>query len=163
MTKLLRQFYEGLILIGSALKSPLLLVLRLYWGWLFAHGALGKLMDIEHFATLLTNLHFPFPLFQAYLAATIEFVGGICLMLGLGSRLAAIPLMIVMLTAYATAHSEGFKAIFSEPSRFVSQPPFNFLLTCLIVFAFGPGRLSIDYFLEKYYFHPERGSKKIKD
>lgn len=144
--------YESLILFGSILKSPILFICRLYWGWLFAQSGLSKLLDIETFAQFLTELHFYYPHFHAYLAAGTEFFGGVCLVLGFASRLAAIPLAITMLTAYLTAHYEAVTAIFYEPSRFVAEAPFNFLLVSLLVFAFGPGRISIDYFLEKYVF-----------
>lgn len=157
MLKAFQRFYKTIIFLGSLLKSPVLLLCRLYWGWLFMQTGLGKLQDIEVFAEKLSNMNFPMPLFQAYLAAGTEFFGGICLILGFASRLASIPLAITMLTAYATAHREAVQALFSKPSLFVAESPFNFLLTSLIVLAFGPGRFSIDYLLEKYYFRPQRG------
>jgi putative oxidoreductase len=81
--------------------------------------------------------------------ASFETVGGLLLILGLASRLIAIPLTVVLCTAYATAHRAALLNIFDDPETFISQPPFNFLVMCLIVFAFGPGKYSLDYLIER--------------
>lgn len=147
--------YQTLIFFGSMLASPLLLICRIYWGILFMKAGYTKLADISHLSNYLESMNFIYPHFQAYLAAAIEFFGGLCLVLGFASRLVAIPLVIVMLTAYSTAHVDAVKVFFGDPSQFVSQAPFNYLLTCLLVLAFGPGLFSIDYFLETKYFSEE--------
>jgi putative oxidoreductase len=56
-----------------------------------------------------------------------------------------VPLIGVMLVAYATAEREALHAIFSDTDKFVSATPFLFLLASVIVLAFGPGKLSLDY------------------
>ncbi|CAF23632.1 DoxX family protein [Candidatus Protochlamydia amoebophila] len=142
--------YQKLITFATNLKSPILMLCRLYWGTLFLLAGWGKLTHMDPFISLLTQFDFPAPYFFAYLAACTEFFGGICLILGLASRVAAIPLIITMLIAYATAHQESLKSIFRNPTEFVAESPFNFLLISLFVFAFGPGRFSIDYLIEKY-------------
>jgi putative oxidoreductase len=53
--------------------------------------------------------------------------------------------------AYFTAHHEALINIFNDPKAFVDQPPFNFLLTALIVFAFGPGAISVDGILKRFF------------
>lgn len=141
--------YEYLVWFGSLLKSPLLLLLRLYFGGMFIYAGWSKLQDIPHFAAMLEAKQFMFPHFQAYLAALTEFLGGICLVIGFASRLVAIPLIIVMLVAYMTMSPDAVKNIFIAPADFIAQSPFNYLLTCLIVLAFGPGRFSIDYLIER--------------
>ncbi len=87
----LTKAYQALIYYGGFLKSPLLLIIRLYWGTLFLLAGWGKLLDIDKFTEGLTQLGFPAAHFFAYLAAYTEFLGGICLLLGLASRLVAIP------------------------------------------------------------------------
>lgn len=153
MLTTLTKAYQYLIYFGGLLKSPILLLCRLYWGTLFLLSGWGKLSDIDSFAQLLSNYHFPVHHFFAYLAATTELIGGIFLVLGFASRLVAIPLIITMLTAYATVHSEALSTLLSHPKDFVGEAPFNFLLTSLLVLAFGPGRFSIDYMLEKWLFN----------
>ena len=40
-------------------------------------------------------------------------------------------------------------SIFSDPDKFVAAAPFPFLLTALLVLAFGPGALSIDALIKR--------------
>jgi putative oxidoreductase len=152
MLKNLTRAYQALIFFGGLLKSPILLLCRLYWGWLFIAAGWEKLNNISQFATLLEQHGFFSPTILAYLAALTEFIGGLCLLVGFASRLAAIPLMIVMLTAYLTVHAEAAQALFRMPSIFVADVHFNLLLTTLLILAFGPGRFSIDYMLERWLF-----------
>jgi putative oxidoreductase len=84
------------------------------------------------------------PKLNAILAGSTECVGGLLLLLGLGSRLVSVPLIFTMVVAYLTADREALNAIFSDTDKFTSAAPFLFLLTCLIVLAFGPGKLSVD-------------------
>ncbi len=144
--------YQYLVFFGGYLKSPILLLCRLYWGWGFMHAGWEKLMDIETFTKSLENWHVIAPAFEAYLVGYTEFFGGLCLFLGFASRLVAIPLIIEMFFAYLIAHREALN-IFVEPHLFVAAPPFNFILTSFLVLAFGPGRYSVDYLLEKWVFH----------
>jgi putative oxidoreductase len=137
---------------GSLLKSPLLLFCRLFWGISFMVHGWEKLMHISRTADSFNQLNIPYPLFQAYLVGSLEFIGGLLLAIGLASRLIAIPLAIIMITAYLTAHLEAVQGIFTNPNQFVKESPFNFLLAVLLVLAFGPGRFSIDYYLKRYYF-----------
>jgi putative oxidoreductase len=83
------------------------------------------------------------------LAGTTEMVGGLLLLLGLASRIISVPLTFVMLVAYATAHSDEMKAIFSDPDKFLSAAPFQFLFACVLIFVFGPGKLSSDALLKR--------------
>ncbi len=152
MLKNLTKAYQALIFVGGLLKSPILLLCRLYWGWLFVAAGWEKLNTISQFAQLLENYHLHAPTFMAYLAALTELIGGFCLLIGFASRLAAIPLIVTMLTAYSTVHVQALAALFEKPSLFVAEAPFNFLLTCLIILAFGPGRFSVDYMLERWLF-----------
>lgn len=135
--------------IGGAFQSILLLVLRLYFGWKFMQSGVGKFMDIEGTAHFFSSLQMPIPVVSAYLAATVETVGGFMLFVGFLSRLATIPLIILLVVAYLTAHIESVKHIFEKPEGFIAESPFAFLLTCLIVFAFGPGLFSVDALIRR--------------
>lgn len=157
MLKSLTKAYQYLIFFAGFLKSPLLLLCRLYWGWSFMNAGYSKLTDIHTFAQSLENLHVIAPQFSAYLVGFTEFFGGLCLLLGFASRLAAIPLIITMVMAYVLVHTDSLKALFFNPSLFVAETPFNFILTCFLVLAFGPGRFSLDYLLERWAFHRAQG------
>lgn len=135
--------------IGGFFQSPLLLILRLFFGIAFVMAGFGKLQDINKFIETLTALNVPYPEVSAWVVALSETIGGAFLAIGFLSRLVALPLIIIMVVAYATAHVESLHVITTDPKVFISQPPFNFLLTSLFVWAFGPGFFSVDHFLWK--------------
>jgi len=128
----------------SYLQSPLLLVVRLYWGWQLFQTGLGKLMHIPKIVDFFTSLGIPFPTFNAYLVGSLECVGGALLFLGLGSRIIALPLTFNMLVAYITADREALFSIFSDPGKFYAADPYTFLFAALLVLIFGPGKISVD-------------------
>lgn len=136
---------------ASFLQSPLLLIMRLYWGWSFFQAGKGKLMNLAKPTEYFQSLGIPFPHEQAILAGSTECFGGLLLAAGLASRLACLPLTIVMIVAYVTAENEALRAIFSDTDKFTGATPFLFLLTVLIVLAFGPGAFSLDRLLAKIY------------
>ncbi len=129
---------------ASCLQSPILLLMRLYWGWQFFQAGKGKLMDLDTPTKFFTKLNIPFPHLSAIMAGSTECFGGLLLLVGLGSRLFTIPLIFTMAVAYLTADIDKVKNIFNDGDAFVSATPFQFMLTAVIVFAFGPGCFSLD-------------------
>ena len=150
--------YHYLIRAGCALQSLFLLGTRLYWGWQFHNTGWGKLTHLEKTTGFFQSLHIPFPEFNAILAGSTECFGGLLLFFGLGSRLVSIPLIFTMIVAYATSEQTALQSIFSDPDKFVSADPFEFLFASLIVLIFGPGKFSLDYLIGKYHFglYPRR-------
>jgi len=126
------------------LQSPLLLAIRLYWGWQFVQTGWGKLNHLDRTTGFFESLHIPLPKVNAIMAGSTECLGGALLALGLFARPASIPLIFTMIVAYATADREALQSIVSDPDKFVSAAPFLFLLASLIVLVFGPGKLSLD-------------------
>ena len=134
--------FDGL---AAHLQSPLLLVIRLYWGFSFAQSGWGKFMNLDRTTGFFESIGIPLPKLNAVMAASTEFGGGVLLALGLFARPAAVPLIFTMLVAYATADKEALMAVFSDTDKFVTAAPFLFLLASLVVLAFGPGKISIDH------------------
>lgn len=149
MCSFLTKFYQGLIAVGDFLQPFFLLAIRLFWGWQFFKTGIGKFADIGQVASYFETLRIPAPELNAYLAAAAETVGGLFLLLGFASRLAALPLMGTMVVALLTAHREATLMILDDPVAFVGQPPFTFLMAAAIVFIFGPGSISIDGLIKK--------------
>ena len=143
----LRPLLDKFDAVASWLQSPLLLVIRLYWGISFAETGWGKLTHLERTAGYFESIHIPLPKLNAIMAGSVECLGGALLALGLYARPASVPLIFTMLVAYATADSEALLAIFSDPDKFLGAAPFLFLLAALLVLAFGPGKLSVDALL----------------
>jgi putative oxidoreductase len=135
--------------VASRFQSPLLLALRLYWGWQFFGTGKGKLRNLDHYADYFGQLHIPFPHFNACMAGATECFGGLLLLVGLGSRLVTLPLIFTMTIAYLTAEIDSVKHIFSDPDKFVTATPFLFLLACVIILVFGPGVFSLDWLIAR--------------
>lgn len=149
MLPLIRRAYNLELRVLEHGQSLLLLVIRLYWGSQFFLTGRGKLLNIERTAGFFESLHIPLPLMNAYMAGAVECLGGLLLLLGLGSRVFTIPLIVTMLVAYATAHTAELQGVFRDPDAFLTAPPFLFLLSATLVLVFGPGRVSVDQFLTR--------------
>src|SRR5258708_33557238 len=144
----LRRGYELLAVSTAVLQSPFLLLLRLYFFWqLFLTGKV-KLLNIGKVSEFFACLGIPLPTLTAYLIGSLECFGSLLLIVGLASRPLALLVLLSMIVAYLTADFETVSGIFSDPDKFVKADPFPFLLTALIVFAFGPGRFSGDALLK---------------
>lgn len=131
------------------LQSPLLLLIRLYWGWQFMTNGWGKLHNIEKITGFFSSLNIPFPAANAHFIATLECVGGALLILGLGTRLIALLLSCNMLVAYWTADHDALLGIISKPDDFIAAAPFSFLFASLVCLAFGAGAISLDALIAK--------------
>src|ERR1700756_167749 len=144
MIEFFEKYYRLLISASSSLASPFLLAVRLYWGWQFMQTGWGKLTDIGKVIHFFTDLAMPAPVLNAYFVSALEFGGGLLLLLGLGSRLIALPLVIDMVVAYITADREALVSIISDPDKFTAAAPFTFLVASLVVLIFGAGWFSLD-------------------
>ena len=144
MIKKAEVLYGWFLKAANFLQSPFLLAIRVYWGWLFLESGIGKFSHIDKVVSFFTDLGIPAPTLNAYFNASLETVGGLLLILGLASRLIAVPLLINMIVAYITADREAFTAFFSESGKFFGADPFPFLLVSLLVLIFGPGKLALD-------------------
>lgn len=131
------------------LRSPVLLVMRLFWGWQFVQTGWGKLSHLERTAGYFQSLGIPAPQLNAIMAGGTECLGGLLLVVGLGARAASVPLIATMAVAYATAEHEALAALASDPDKFTSAAPFLFLLTAVVVLVFGPGVFSVDHLLKR--------------
>lgn len=143
--KTVRTVFEALLArLAYMLQSPLLLVIRLYWGFSFVQTGWGKWTHLEKTTQYFADLGLPAPHLNAMAAGTVELVGGALLFLGLFSRFACVPLIFTMIVAFVTGDRDAVHTIFSDPDKFTGAAPFLFLFACLVVFAFGPGRYSLD-------------------
>jgi len=129
---------------GSCLQAPLILGMRLFWGYWYARSGMIKLAHLPEVAAYFESLSIPFPMAAALVTGILHLLGSISLVLGWAARLMSIPLIISMIIAYLTAHLDATKALLSDPVQFILAPPFLFLLTNLLVLAYGPGKYSID-------------------
>lgn len=131
----------------SSLLNPLnilsLLAVRLILAYGFYEPAVRKWSDIGSVAEWFGEMGIPFPLINAYMAASTELLGVILLTLGLFTRLISIPLMVVMVVAIVTVHlGSGFSAVEGG-----FEIPLYYLILLFVLVSFGAGKASLDHFL----------------
>jgi putative oxidoreductase len=153
--KQIRKLHARFVKVASSLQSPFLLVVRLYWGWQLATNGWGKLHNLPRVTEFFASLGLPAPGPTAAFVATVEFVGGILLAIGLLSRIASLAITIDMITAYVTADRAALLSFFSEPGKFYVADPYTFLFAGLLILIFGPGKLSVDTLLERRFGEPQ--------
>ncbi len=156
LTDLARAGYELLIAGASSLKSPFLLIVRLYWGWQMFVSGRAHLSDVPAMVERFQEWGVPFPTFNVYVSGLTECACGLLLLVGFASRLTTIPLIVNFCVAYLTASREVLLNVFSDPDAFVSDAAFLFLLASVIVFIFGPGAFSVDAVLKKLFVAPRK-------
>ncbi|HYE04579.1 MAG TPA: DoxX family protein [Planctomycetota bacterium] len=122
------------------------LLTRLTIGQAFAQAGLGKLTNLEGVIEYFASLGIPLARVQAPTVATLEFVGGIALILGLATRAVAFLLAGTMAVALVTAHRSEFAAAlrWSPEEGLTGIDPWMYGLALLWLMAAGPGRLSLD-------------------
>jgi putative oxidoreductase len=129
---------------GRFCQSVLLLLIRIYFFWQLFKVGLGKLENIATPIGFFTKLGIPYPEINAWVVGCTECFGGILIVAGLASRLAAIPVTIGLAVAYWLGDRNAVLNIWGHPDKFVSAAPFPFFLAALIVLCFGPGWFSLD-------------------
>ena len=153
--------YRLLVSWLNYLQSPFLLFLRVYFFWQLFQTGQGKLSNIGKISEFFASLGIPLPTLNAYFIGSLECFGGLLLIAGLASRPLALLIVISMIVAYLTADLEAVTKLFSippYPHQFFKAAPFPFLLAALIILAFGPGKISIDAAIAKW-FDQKRGSR----
>lgn len=115
-------------------------LVRLTLGVVFIGTGWGKLHTLPQVTEFFASLNIPAPAFQARLAASTEFFGGILVLVGLATRLASLPLAFTMLVAIVTAKRadiDGFGAL-------LGLEEWSYLVMFLWLAFAGAGALSLD-------------------
>jgi len=116
-------------------------VARLTLGVLFVSTGWGKVHSLPKVTAFFADLGIPAPGLNAHVVSFVELIGGALLLVGLASRLAAVPLMISMLVAILTAQREQVHGL---PDLFGLVEWTYFALLLWVALA-GPGKLSLDH------------------
>ncbi len=124
------------------------LLIRLILGYVFLVAGLQKFIFPDDMGPgRFIEMGFPVPEFTAYFVGFFETLGGFLILIGLASRLAAIPLAFTMVVAIITTKfpqfSDGFWT-FAHAARL----DISMLLTSIFVIYNGSGKYSVD---EKYF------------
>ena len=148
MSKLLA-LHRRVLAALDAMRSPMLLFVRLYWGWKFAQTGWGKLHHIDRIAGFFASLGIPFPALNAHFVSALELVGGLFWIFGLATRPISFLLAGNMFVAYWTADRPALLSFFKDPGTFYVADPYTFLFAALLLLFFGPGRFAVDTLLAK--------------
>lgn len=136
--------------LAAGSSDLLLLVGRVLFGVLFMAAGWGKIMNMAGFAGYLASLGAPAPGLLSTIVPFIEFGMGVCLILGLATRYAAIVIFLFCLIATALAHR-----YWEYPPQQVVAQYNNFLKgiafmgAALITLVAGAGKFSVDASLAK--------------
>lgn len=110
-------------------------VLRIVAGIIFAYAGWQKFGNMAMTIDFFGKAGIPVATFSAYLVTFIELVGGIALIAGLWTRVAAKLLGIIMLVATIISIGQGFQ---------MAQTPLILLAVCFSLLGTGGGRYAMD-------------------
>jgi putative oxidoreductase len=126
-----------------ALRGYAPLVLRIAVGLVFMQHGWVKFQNVNGVATFFGSLHIPLPVLMAWVVTTVELLGGLCLILGLLTRLLASLQAFDMAVAILVARipSGGFIPVQGKGGFELEM----LLFAGALALAFlGAGRLSLD-------------------
>ena len=143
------------------------LAVRLMAGAVFLWEGLLKFVYANQGVGRFTKLGFPFPELTATFVGGLEIVGGILLLVGLGTRMISIAFIVEMLVAMLSTKPRLFLG--TSPLPLPPVPPqvgmwavlheirseYAQLMSCVFLLAAGPGPLSLDASLAA----PERSGR----
>lgn len=134
-----------------------LLFMRFVLAYGFFVPAKMKWQDITGIGDWFRDMGIPAPLFNAYLAAGTEAVGVVLLILGLGTRVITIALIVLLIIAIKTVHwNHGFEA-----GNNGFEIPLYYIIMLLTLFVYGAGELSIEGLLKRKWKRGPAGSDKV--
>lgn len=136
---------SGKAIIVNTQKDNKIILIRLIVGLIFLSEGVQKFLFPELLGTgRFLRIGFSEPVFWAYFTGTFEIICSSLVLIGLFTRLAAIPLLIIMIVAFITTKlplliNKGMWPMFHEYRT-------DFALTLLLIYLMlsGAGKYSID-------------------
>jgi putative oxidoreductase len=156
MNTLVTVFYDWSRIVAGWFAWAAPLAARITVGWVFLWSGWEKLQILPRMIENFRGWGIPAPELLAPFASGVELVGGILLLVGLLTRFAAVPMMIVMAVAIVSAKASQIDSLetflgFEEVSYFVMfawlaiAGPGPVSLDRLVLKAFRPNRPPSDY------------------
>jgi putative oxidoreductase len=130
---------------GMSWTGPLLG--RLVVGEVFMTSGWIKLHNLPQMVENFTGWGIPFPQLTTPFVSMVELVGGVLLLLGFYTRLAAIPLAVVMVVAIATVLWPDVDSL----DTLLGLSESAYLAIFLWLAVAGPGLVSVDHWLQKRF------------
>jgi putative oxidoreductase len=120
---------------------------RLTVGLVFVGTGWGKIHSIPDVTEFFRSLGIPAPGFHARLVSGVELFGGILMLLGLGTRLVALPMAFTMVIAILTAKRDDITGL----TALVGFEEWSYLVFFLWLALAGAGKLSLDALIMKWW------------
>ena len=133
-------------------------------GWEYLEAGLEKLHGQNWFVDIQGDFPFPFnvvpPAISWQLATWFEIIGGIALIIGLGTRFFGLSLIVLTVVAVSAVHwpaewhsiTDLLKGYVISDDGFGNfKLPVLFLAMLTAIVFYGPGKLSIDAFIRRQY------------
>jgi putative oxidoreductase len=146
--------YHSVLALGSLARRQLErmawlppLLTRLFVGYFFLETGWGKIHNLDGFIQRFVQWGIPWPGFLAPLSAYTELVGGALTVVGLGTRLVSIPMIINMIVAIV---SVNFKHVFGLDDFVELDEPLYALVYFWLMIS-GPGCVSLDYLVARLF------------
>ena len=133
------------LLTRQAWLGPLLL--RLVFGWFWLETGWAKLHNLAFFSQRFVDWGIPFPTLSATVSGATDLIGGALLILGLGTRLAAVPMIINMLVALAVVVLPTITTF----NEFVELDEVLYVAVLFWLLMAGPGKASLDHLLARRF------------
>lgn len=143
--------YRGAVALLNHLHNPLLLAIRLYWGFQFGQDGWRKLHNLDRVTSFFASLNLPAPHLTALSVSIIEFAGGILLAIGIVTRLTSLVLFVNMTMAFLSVPDDrvNFSHILSKPEEFYGASPYTYWFAALLILILGPGIFAVDTLLKR--------------
>jgi uncharacterized membrane protein YphA (DoxX/SURF4 family) len=138
------------------------MLIRLSVGLIFLTQGILKYTDANWGILRFTKLGFPFPDFTAHFVGTFEIICGLLVTIGLLTRLANVPLLIINITAIATTKIPELFRPEQELWFMVSDARTDFAMLMGIVFLLivSGGELSVDAHVPPSSATDSKGSER---
>lgn len=150
---LIRNCYSGVTRALNLLHSPLLLAIRLYWGWQFATDGWGKLTHLDRVTQYFLSLNLPAAGVAAIMVGLVELIGGILFALGFASRLTSLVLFVNMTMAFLSVPDDrsAFLHLVTNPDNFTAATPYTYWFAALLILILGPGVFAVDWLIARKF------------
>ncbi len=125
------------------------LAVRVTLGIVFVTAGWGKLHGLDDVTRYFASLGVPAPHAQAVLVSLVELVGGLMLVIGFGTRIAAMLLVGVMAVAIWTAKLPGVHGV----AELAGTVEAVYLVVFVWLLVSGGGAVSVDRFLARRNGH----------
>ena len=126
--------------VSASQNSIIILISRVFLAILFILAGWGKLTGLEGTAQYFGAIGLPMPSVTAVLVGLVEFVGGLAILIGLQTRIAAVVVALFTIGATLVAHmdfAEGMNALMAQKNLAIAGG-------LLLLAVTGAGAYSVD-------------------